>query len=79
MGGKTGRIDAAMVKDFLKSHPKTAKEQVYLVCGPGGMIQTVTATLEAEGIPKNQILVEFFSNDLPEAKPAGAAWWTALP
>ncbi len=69
--GKTGRIDAAMVKDFLKSHPKTAKEEVYLVCGPGGMIQTVNATLEAEGIPKNQILVEFFSNDLPEAKPAG--------
>ncbi|MBK7476965.1 MAG: ferredoxin--NADP reductase [Haliscomenobacter sp.] len=69
--GKTGRIDAAMVRDFLKGHPKTAKEGLYLVCGPGGMIQTVTTTLEAEGIPKNQILAELFSNELPESKPVG--------
>lgn len=68
--GKTGRIDTAMVRDFLKAHPKTSKEEFYLVCGPEGMIQAVITALEGDGIPKTKILAEYFSNESPEAKPA---------
>ena len=71
--GKTGRITKNVVEDFLKEHTLRSKEAAYYVCGPGGMIETVVATLHALNIDKKQIHTEHFTNDTPaEPKAAGA-------
>lgn len=61
--GKTGRIDAAIVENFLTDNPMRSKEAVYFICGPNGMMATVELTLKARGIDKKHLHVEHFNND----------------
>ena len=48
-----GRVGAELLRAALP-HP----EAYCLVCGPAGFVQTVTATLEALGVPAGRIVVE---------------------
>ena len=73
--GKTGRISKSVVEDFLKEHTLRSKVADYFICGPGGMIETVAATLHALNIDKKHIHIEHFTNDTPaEPKAAGAVF-----
>lgn len=71
--GKTGRITKNIIEDFLKEHTLRSKDAEYYICGPGGMIEAVSATLHALNIDKKIIHIEHFANDTPaEPKAAGA-------
>lgn len=71
--GKIGRIDARMAETFLNEYPNKAASAVYMLCGPGGMIESVEGILQKRGVGKNQIHVEYFANDgASEAKAGGS-------
>ncbi len=71
--GKVGRISKPIVEDFLKEHTLRSKDAEYYICGPGGMIDMVAATLHALNIDKKLIHIEHFTNDSPaEPKATGA-------
>ena len=59
--GLTGRIDGNRVREFLKEHPAHNEESVYLICGPGNMIESVRKTLVSQGIAEDHILTEYFT------------------
>lgn len=60
--GAVGRIDAAKIDQFLEENPLRAnRKALYLVCGPGDMIDTVKAALSSRSIPEKDILSEYFS------------------
>ena len=63
-GGKQGRIAARQVNDLLKDHPNPNEHARYLICGPGSMIGNVWKALEGAGISSDDILVEYFSDDI---------------
>lgn len=58
--GRTGRITGAEVERFLRDHPTRHANQEYFVCGPGGMIDVVEATLLSSRIGPKQIHTERF-------------------
>jgi ring-1,2-phenylacetyl-CoA epoxidase subunit PaaE len=68
--GKVGRISIAVVEDFIKNHPKRAKEAEYFVCGPGGLIETIEHTLKALDVDKKHLHIEHFSNTPSSEKKA---------
>ncbi len=68
--GLKGRIDAAMVAEFLQRHPADAQESAYYLCGPGAFIQDLEAHLLHLSINHSQILKEYFT--LPESENAGS-------
>ncbi len=61
--GKTGRVDAEAVRQFMKENPPRKKEAEFFVCGPGNMAETVETTLVGEGIEKKHIHKELFVNE----------------
>jgi len=71
--GKSGRINKAMVKDFLNEHPARNQTSVYYLCGPGGFMETVKGSLEEAGVQKENIFVEFFTSADATAAPAATA------
>jgi ring-1,2-phenylacetyl-CoA epoxidase subunit PaaE len=60
--GRTGRINAVEVDRFLELHDLKGSGAEYFVCGPGSMIDTVEAALQARGIETGQIHTERFVN-----------------
>ncbi len=70
--GRTGRIDAAMVNDFLEQHKGLYDACEYFVCGPTGMMETVRKALLARGVPAARIHLEYFTPLEEEALPASA-------
>lgn len=68
--GKTGRIDATLINNFLGDHPPAmGVESVYFLCGPGGLIDTAKQVLAARGVEDKHILEEYFtSTQLSEAE-----------
>lgn len=58
--GEVGRIGAGQVNKFLEEHLLRTEEAEYFICGPGSMIDTVEAALEARGIDKKHIHTERF-------------------
>lgn len=61
--GKTGRINAKLVRDFLDEHPKRSDAAAYYICGPSGMIESINRTLEnISTVDKEQIHVEYFTS-----------------
>jgi ring-1,2-phenylacetyl-CoA epoxidase subunit PaaE len=56
-----GRIDAARVRQFATTlfSPQEARE--YFVCGPGDMIEQVSATLHALGVESGRVHAEHFT------------------
>lgn len=59
--GQVGRIDAKVVKKFLKEHPKRTSNAAYFICGPTGMMQTIERTLLDEKVDKKEIHLEYFT------------------
>lgn len=70
--GRTGRIDAEMVHDFLDQHKPLYDDCEYFICGPTGMMETVKRTLLARGIEAQRIHMEYFTPIEEEAVPASA-------
>jgi ring-1,2-phenylacetyl-CoA epoxidase subunit PaaE len=73
-----GRIDAERVRQFAASLFRPAEVSEYFVCGPGDMIEQVSATLRALGVDAARIHAEHFTlatageaqQGTPEARPA---------
>lgn len=59
-GGPVGQIDAALIAATL-GFPG-AREWLYLLCGPPGMLDTVEDALVALGVPARQIVSERFES-----------------
>jgi ring-1,2-phenylacetyl-CoA epoxidase subunit PaaE len=61
--GKTGRINASIISQFLDENPPHGPESdcLYFLCGPGNMIETVQSALNGRSIPDKQIYVEHFA------------------
>ena len=68
--GRTGRIDADAVREFIASYPPPAQRVRYCICGPGDMIDTVRQTLLSLDVPKGDIQSEHFGAG-PVARKAG--------
>ena len=59
--GWKGRIGASHVKDVLKLHPPTKRNDLYFLCGPGDLIVLAEKALLAEGLNEESIRKEFFT------------------
>ena len=60
--GAKGRIDRKMVAEFMREHPSKTGNNLYYLCGPGGMIETVETALLGQDVNAKEILKEYFSN-----------------
>ena len=60
--GWKGRIDEGMIKKFLEDYPKDHNDAVYMICGPGSMIENCSTALIALGVEKGSIKREFFTS-----------------
>ncbi|NNE26986.1 MAG: ferredoxin--NADP reductase [Saprospiraceae bacterium] len=60
--GMIGRIDASKLQIFLDDHPSKTNNDVFYLCGPGGLIETSQQFLENRGVAKDKILQEYFTN-----------------
>lgn len=61
--GKTGRINAKMLEEFMSDYPPRHKVSEYVLCGPGQMIDDVTSFLKRLDIDKKHIHAEYFTTD----------------
>lgn len=59
--GETGRITKGFALKYLAENPSNTKESVYMICGPGGMIEDVEAALESLNIDKKDVHAERFT------------------
>jgi ring-1,2-phenylacetyl-CoA epoxidase subunit PaaE len=62
-----GRIDAARVREFATRLFEPAAVREYFVCGPGTMIEEVTAALRGLGVDATRIHSEHFTTATTEA------------
>ena len=56
-----GRIDAARVRQFAAALFRAPEVSEYFVCGPGDMIEQVTATLRELGVESGRVHAEHFT------------------
>ena len=56
-----GRIDEGITKFSLNQMGDFDKVDSYYLCGPGGMIETVSSVLESRGVDKEKIKFELFT------------------
>jgi len=56
-----GRIDAARVRQFAAALFRAPEVSEYFVCGPGDMIERVTATLRELGVESGRVHAEHFT------------------
>jgi ring-1,2-phenylacetyl-CoA epoxidase subunit PaaE len=70
--GKTGRIDDAHINRFLDEFTTPpGVDAVFLLCGPGGLIDKAKSLLKARGVNEKNILEEYFTtNQLSEVEAA---------
>ncbi|NRG16519.1 ferredoxin reductase family protein [Rhizobiales bacterium] len=59
--GRTGMIDAALVESIFRE--PEMRDWLFVMCGPGEMMETVEDALIAKGVPTRQILSERFRYD----------------
>jgi len=58
--GKVGRINNAMVQEFMGNHPQRGSESIFYLCGPEGMMDVVKAALIGMGKNEKSIHQEHF-------------------
>ncbi len=58
--GKVGRINNAMVQEFLNNYPQRGSDSVFYLCGPEGMMEVVKSTLIGMGKDDKSIHQEHF-------------------
>ncbi|MBV8123384.1 MAG: phenylacetate-CoA oxygenase/reductase subunit PaaK [Paucibacter sp.] len=63
-----GRIDRAKCDAFLASWINLEDIDAAFLCGPEEMVQAVSASLQAHGMPKTSIKTELFAATLPQHK-----------
>lgn len=57
-----GRIDEKTLAVCLDQYPEYLNADAFYICGPSGMIETVSAFLESRGITPNRIFSEYFNS-----------------
>lgn len=60
--GMTGRISATSITQFIDLYPGEELTKEYYICGPGNMIEEVTAHLKSMNIDNKSIHKEYFSS-----------------
>ena len=60
-GCKSGRIDEKNLRDEIKSNLELLKADVFMICGPEAMIQTVEDNLKFFGVASDKIKYELFT------------------
>ena len=60
-GYKSGRIDEKNLRDEIKSNLELLKADVFMICGPEAMIQTVEDNLKFFGVASDKIKYELFT------------------
>ena len=58
-----GRINGKKIQRFVELFSKGGQKAKFLLCGPGGMIETASHQLQKIGISKGDIHAEYFSTD----------------
>ncbi|SFU27344.1 ring-1,2-phenylacetyl-CoA epoxidase subunit PaaE [Pustulibacterium marinum] len=58
-----GRIESSTVSTIISEKSEGTDLEAFYVCGPEAMINTVSETLEKQGIAKNKIHFELFSSE----------------
>ena len=59
--GESGRIDEKMIQKLCKKYPFDHQKSIFFLCGPEGLIKTTEKFLQNAGVPKKNILKEFFA------------------
>ena len=59
--GLKGRVNADLLLRYMQDHPSKTGKDVYYLCGPSGMIETVERALLNQGAEKVQIKREYFT------------------
>jgi len=72
-GGLRGRVSAGHIKDLFERHPRTRKDDLFFICGPGDFINTVEKALQAENVSEDHIRKEYFTPASDGGHPVGAA------
>jgi len=70
-GGWSGFPNQENIGSFLEENPHQGKEQIYMICGPTIMMDTVKQSLESLGVTSDQIKIEYFAS--PKKDDAGKA------
>jgi len=60
--GLKGRINPAILERYLEEHPSKTGKDVFYLCGPGGMIESIENWLKGKGTESVQIKKEYFTN-----------------
>jgi ring-1,2-phenylacetyl-CoA epoxidase subunit PaaE len=61
-----GRIDRQKADALLAHWVDLAEVDTAFVCGPDGMMQAVSTSLQAKGFPKSKIKIELFAASIPK-------------
>jgi ring-1,2-phenylacetyl-CoA epoxidase subunit PaaE len=62
--GNTGRINRQSTTDFLKENPSKFKSSQYYICGPQGMLESVSDVLKQMNVDEKSIHFELFHADV---------------
>lgn len=71
--GKVGRIDNAMVQEFMNNYPQRGAVSIHYLCGPEGMMEVVKSALIGLGTDEKSIHQEHFLSTSSGDKPATTA------
>jgi ring-1,2-phenylacetyl-CoA epoxidase subunit PaaE len=70
--GESGRIDEKMIQKLCKKYPFDAQKSIFFLCGPEGLITTTEKFLQNAGVPKKNILKEFFASTTTNNAPSNS-------
>lgn len=68
--GWKGRINEGRIQQLLEMHPRTQKDDLFFLCGPGELIQTTEKALKEIGVGDDHIKKEYFTTLDPDASTA---------
>ena len=71
--GWQGRINGVMIAKFLEENPSKSNNNLYYLCGPGGLIDTTENYLKSNGVDASVINREYFTNPDQEVKQSTAS------
>jgi len=71
--GYVGRIGKENLYGMMKDSPPISKDEIFYICGPGNMIESISETLIVKGKEKSQIKREYFTaSNVAPAKESSA-------
>jgi len=59
--GWRGRVNDARIAEVFERHPRTRKDDLFFICGPGDFIVTVEKALKAADVPDDHVRKEYFT------------------